>query len=230
MKEFSIHFKNMKEVSGKIRFIMIFEFKTFFYNILFFFYLKEYLKLIVLFLIFIICYYLNINFYEWIGNNFNDLITNVYIYIFFNFVKEYIIIILLLLLILFILFIFWIKKFNIKETIKFILIFSYHRINFIVNLLILEKILNINMQEFFEYNFIIMLIFIIYMIIFWIYFIIKKKPLNYKLLHFLNVPVISILFWFLLFIINDMYFFKYKHVLIDFDLKYYETNIEVTLE
>lgn len=227
MKEFSIHFKKMVDVQGKIFNMMIFNFKALNYNILFCFYLKEYFKILILFSIFWVSYKFEINIYELIYNFIYIKYPNVLVLTILNFIKSNIKIIILILILLFILLIFYIKKFNIIEALKFIWVFIYHRINFLINLWILLKILKIELNVFFEYNFLIMVIFIIYLIIFWVYLIYKKKPLEFKLLHFLNIPLISIIIWITLFIIDDLKFFKTKYILIELDLKYYETNIEL---
>ena len=207
---------------GNIIFVLYLNFKTRYYNILFFFRLYEYFKSLLLLLLFLLSYFFKIKIFE--SQNFIQL---EYIY---NWIVCYKIWILLSIFVIFFLFIYYIKNYNVTETLKYLYIFIYHRINFFINLYLFIYLFKMDLNIFFEYNFIIKLIFIIYYFIFWIYLFFKKKVLNYKLLHFLNFPFIPLIFWIFLFCINDLNFLKLKYYFIDFDLKYYETNIELNNE
>lgn len=231
MKEFAIRTRPWNFLNEGNLWTILLEFNTLSYNVYLVLKLKVYKPIIFFLFLFMFCFWMDLKFFNFLFNFFMKeqllIEENIYILQLYYFFFEKKMLILYIIILLFILFIFWIKKFNIKETIKFILIFSYHRINFIINLIILEKILNINMQEFFEYNFIIMVIFIIYIIIFWIYFIIKKEPLNYKLLHFLNIPFLPMLIWIIIFFFNDKLFFLLKYNLKEFDYKYYDSYFHI---
>ena len=203
------------------------------YIIFYFISIRLYIKALLMFIIFMMMYENEINILKIIKEKYIVKLNNQKIIEIVNNIGYLKWIILGLIVLIFMIFVHYINRYDWKKTKNFLLIFLYHRINFLINMIIFTRILKISFIEFFNYNFIIMIIFIIVFLLNLVEsLILKNKKANkkYKLLHFLNLPLISILIWIIIFISDEYIFFKYRWILQEYDKKYYEINIHLNEE
>jgi len=101
-------------------------------------------------------------------------------------------------------------NYGLNESTRIIISFIYRRLNFLINLEIFVYFLNLNGNDFIEYNFIFIICVFLLLILRLIVFVIYRKPINFNFTHFLGLPYICIIFIFG-YLIHSDYLYELLH-------------------
>lgn len=204
----------------------ILEFRTETFVLCFIFDVLIYIMSLCMGLLVLMLYYKEIKIYSNIKNKIIEILNlnEILKFLIYDYGKIALIILIgFLLIYILIMLIFMYKIKTRKEFKRWIRIFLYHRINFIINYYIFIKLFNITAVEFIEYNIIIIIIFIIYIVMHIICVILKKEN-KIKILHYLNWPWLSLGYWIFLYLnLTDKSVFERTYDdFAGYDDKYYD--------
>lgn len=189
MKIQKTKFLNIKFKFVYSTFCCVLEFKTFEFRLRFFFSIVRYMSSVLIFFFFLIFYFFDLKFYSLFKTYLLEYIT-IEMY---NFSLKIFWFIILMLILIFIIIKY--RSGTKAEFIRFFIVLFYHRLNFLINFIILLVILPITPYEFFEYNFLIILLFSFFSIyrIIGKFFkkreqkkLIKNKSISFTLIHYLS--------------------------------------------